>query len=345
MEASRQLLLTDDVQHSLQELDEAIASVGDTSAYLSPRLRETEKISFNFPHKSKQSHHSVDRNRHHFDNMDTINKGFPMFASSCSKKSVASRSSRRSVSSRSTRRRGPSLERAISQTILKEASSNSTDDTRSYVERDVCSTATVDILKELCQAGAVLATEVLHDTNLLPTMQLEEVEPDLLSQSKIQDRLEDVGWRPDWDAVPDLTDSAEAISPRSRKSVYGAQQQEMSSSVVVAEPETFNTSGEAFEKTFFTNDTDPETQGSLFSEDPFGALVDGSGAPSAFPSREMLDSNYNDREWMSFGDNPFHEDDDLSLASPSSIADFDQIVDRLPTKSKSWNEFHTKFSI
>jgi hypothetical protein len=335
MEATR-YNLKDDIQHSLQELDDTVASVGDIIIYISPQRRDPEE--FSVASRFSDQNSLVDMNRHHIDNMDTMKKISPMFASSCSRKSGTSRSSRRSVSSRSMRRRGPSLERVISQTILKEASSN-IDDPRPVV-KSVVTIATVDILKELSQAGTVLETEVLHDTNLLSRMQVEE-ERELLPPCKTQDEPNSVEWRPDWDEdAAGLHKSAEASSPRSRGSVYEAPnpaQRERPSRVVVTEHETFNKPGEKLaEKPFFIDDSDP-----LFSDDPFGALEDFGVKLQTFPDLETIE---NDNKWMSFGDNPFQEDG-MFLAGPSSIADFARIVDRLPTKSESWHEFQTKFSI
>lgn len=341
MDGIRKYILKDDeIEQSLHELDETVASVGDCSAYVTPKRRATEESSVG-SYISSQSH-AVLMHRYLVDNKDTTKKGFPRISSSCSRKSVSSRRSRRStsrsISSRSSARRGPSLERVISQTILQAAGSEQAD-AHFLVESDVPTASPDDILKDLIQADAVLAAEGGHTLNLLPPIETED-EPELLPSIETEIGLpETEEWRPSFEAVQFPAESPKATCPSDRASneIPDPATLETSSKIVETDFEKVYVSGETTEKTFIIYETDPENP---FGDDPFGELNFGE-AQHQFSALESIESN--EIDWMSFGGNPF-QNDNVSPDSPSSIADFAKVVDWIPTRADSWHDMKTKFS-
>jgi len=154
---------------SLQELDDAVASIAVDSLPFSTtsttHQRSRQSAASTTHHESGGSQiseigsvlfhqHQQDKTNYVIDNMERVAKGVVAFPP------ISRSSSRRSRSSRSSRKRGLSLERLISETILKTASSGkahfcSTDD----ATVDSNASSTLDILKDLRQINQVIAVE------------------------------------------------------------------------------------------------------------------------------------------------------------------------------------------
>ena len=171
-----------ELQRSLNELDETVASCGEDSRSASGSI-SSRSVKTDFGH-------SVQANRRfHFGNMEAVER------------ELSSRSSRgaRSVTSR---RSDKSLEQTVSETILSSARSSSEGFLVSGSKAR--SPSTDDILRDLRQADFVAASEVLSlSGNLLPPMDLDE-EPVLLPSADAGEQPDE--WKPDWEAVDEEAD-------------------------------------------------------------------------------------------------------------------------------------------
>ncbi len=187
----------------------------------------------------------------------------------------------------------------ISQTILATAS---TMERAHFLVEDSAKAAvpsTAEILSDLDQAHSVLESEINSaQGNLLPPINFDD-EPDLLPPTE-QISWTDPQWQPSWNE-PDWAERPNTVEERQQSQNSFDPK---SSGTLITEPESFNASIENFETTFFTQESDPELQDSLFADDPF-----------ATP------------KWTEFQKNPFSSDENEKVSknpSPSFIADFSQ---------------------
>lgn len=274
----------------LHELDQTVASVQSLYGETSTEDGSIQSLTTDFGH-------SVLTSRFLIKNMERLESG--SVRSGRTSGSRSSRGGRRSLSSRSTRKRGSSLERVISQTILATAS---TVERAHFLVEDsdkAAAPSTEDILNDLDLAHSVLESEINSaQGNLLPPINFDN-EPDLLPPTE-QISWTDPQWQPSWNE-PDWAERPSTVEDRQQSQNSFDPK---SSGTLITEPESFNASIENFETTFFTNESDPELQDSLFAEDPF-----------ATP------------KWMEFQKSPFSSDENEKLPknpSPSFIADFSQ---------------------
>ena len=353
MEPLRKYVMDDGFGADLQELDDTVASVTDMP-YLPPRRPETDETSIGAL-SNNTGGLFVSLDRYLIDNMQDLSMS--TVTRSRSLNSRRSRLTTRSSSSRS--RRGPSLERAVSQTIL------GTSSFREHFIEDP-NAPTVDfILKDLMQADAVLASEIASVTsssktknlllplmkaqsqdeysNLLPPPPIEDnIEPDILPEQSACSWLPDNAWESSaWgttDAAPDTLPDDAATSKAS----------------LVSKPRAAGLADDPPKKSFSMDDTSPTeadettqtTSKSIFSQDPFTGTADFSGDPFAAAAQAKhptFESNNEQsvlqtiepreeeerEEWTSFGKNEFHRTDSSSQAfdsgshdSPASVADF-----------------------
>jgi hypothetical protein len=339
------MLNGDQFEHSLQELDETVASVGgrcDNMYNLTPTRRRYREPSNDERSSSSATdsppyiaQHPMMMNRQLIDNIDTIKckSQFARMSSSCSRKSFSTKGSRlsRSISSRSSRRRGASLERTISQ-VIAQTSGLDVRESHSLVEDSSSVVSTDDILKDLIQADAVWTSEVGSVLNLLPPIETDD-EPELLPPIQIQVSSTPKEWQPNFD------DASFPSTPQSRVTLQvpvdtpETAMLEKSSMTEETYPETVNVSDETLETSIACR-TETENLTNLFGPDPFGDWYNEPSLqqlPGMEPNVVFGDSN-----WMPFDENPFH-DDNISHDSPSSVADFGRLVDRVPTnKSDTW---------
>lgn len=351
--ARKYVLKVEEIEHSLQELDETVASlgdVGDNVFNLSPSRRrhddtpeECEVLRHGTQFPLEDASEAIWMQRHLIDNIETIKgkQGLHKRTSTCSRKSVTTKGSRysRSISSRSSRNRGFSLERTICEIVANTANQDEFRAINSVQDDEASSISTNDILNDLIQADTVWNAEVGTIPNLLPAIETED-ESDLLppvdgspvDASHIA--ASPFAPEPEWQEDIQAFFSERKLSPQSRQNSLvptleaspRLSRLEKSSCTVDTCPETVNISGESVHK---SAKPDFDTRSNMLSEDLFVSLQ------SHFPTLEKFDSKDND--WMSFEWNPFNQDDNLSLDSPSSIVNFSRVVDRVPSsKSKSW---------
>lgn len=236
----------------MNELDETVASIAEIPHYNRRQRGFTEdgSIGTNNTLTTDFGHHVLTRKRVEIGGIEQVKNSGPTHRRSKSLASHRSRGSQRSKGSLS-------LEQLISETILRTSPPDHFDDLSgpSHLRR---TSSTEDILKDLQQADAVLASEgvSVHGNLLPPPISYDEDEPDLLPP--MIDSIE-------WQNPPNDTWQLDHTQWADWSEWQSPNKKQDTSCYSLGTP-CQNSSGESGEKTWHTFDTETET--SMFS-DPF----------------------------------------------------------------------------